>query len=364
MASRLVPAAYLAGIVLVVVSTTASFADNAVSSPSEACQSYMAPLIVKTHLPLQTNEFLNPPQAWGTDSGVVVNAFVGLLDKQGKSVEVYPVVDLSASNTIQYDVLGRCKTAAAVVKLDDATTRHVAKLGALKIPSIPYFFLKIPVALRTPNQYAGLNPSQGDKIQQLLDRFADIGRSAVKDFVAEIHKRHMDDTLAVRFSGADVRFIAVDVEQKLINERLSKNARIYFGRFYARALCAWVNGVQENFPNVTVLLYTTPSTFGDYLNYALPTENDCLHGLPVWIARTTSDAGDVIRTSHSVIDKYSQRLCLQSAGNRCILHQYSHRGVLWSSSTADDPHLPHIDLDRLFPLKIVPDSAGSQYVRQ
>jgi hypothetical protein len=56
-------------------------------------------------------------------------------------------------------------------------------------------------------------------------------------------------------------------------------------------------------------------------------------------------------------------VCLVAGGNRCISHQYSHRGIFGSSGVTTDGSPPHVDLNRFFEMKAVDNAAGQQYVR-
>ena len=161
-------------------------------------------------------------------------------------------------------------------------------------------------------------------------------------------------------AGIKSEIIAVDVEQKLTNEASTTPLqRAYFGRYYARAVCAFAKEVKKRFINAAIVIYTTPTVYADYLDKAFLEDHACLQGLPVWAARTTKDGGDIIRSSNDTIDRDAQRMCLASGGNRCIVHQYSHRGVFAAKSGSP----PHIDLDRWFDSKTVATSAGPQFVR-
>jgi hypothetical protein len=158
--------------------------------------------------------------------------------------------------------------------------------------------------------------------------------------------------------------LAVDIEQKLEPEPPNDTARIYYGRFYAKAVCAWVKGVQDALPGTLVLMYTTPSVWGEYLYAAYPTEAACLNAMPIWVARTTVDGGDVIRSSRSKIDLYTARLCTASGSNRCVVHQYSHRGLLGLAPPLERGRATHFDLNRFFLVQPVQTGAGIMFVRE
>ena len=304
---------------------------------------------------------LNPSKPWGlsrTDTGVVINGFVtldpGYSNRQG--------VDLSSNNVANYDMLKSCGTEFAFLRADNRFVNHQAALQQRGIMTFPYFYFAIPKQLRVANVYKGLGSSNQDDIDALMVKFAAIGASQAVDLETKLGKLGMHGIPSVSFAGISGQIMALDVEEKIFDEANStKLSRSYFGRFYARAVCSFLAKVRENHPELKPVIYTTPSTFGDYLNYAYPQDDACLHGLPVWLARTTSDGGDLIQNTGSALDLYAQRLCLQSGGNRCIVHQYSHRALLGQKPPLNEA--PHMDVDRLFLAKVVKDGLNQQFVR-
>jgi hypothetical protein len=308
---------------------------------------------------------LNPSKAWnGTDTGIVVDRYVGLAGVNG----LRHGVDLSANNRVNYDTIIKCGGTFAFLRLDTASgldamyDKHRQALAMGGMATFPYAYFAIPKDLRLSRNYLGITSASTQDIASYMAKFSAIGTAAADAFAHRIAASGIPEAA---FSGMPGQILAIDVEEKLTDEPNSTPlARTYYGRFYAKALCSWLDRAREKFPKLHPILYTTPSIFGDYLNYALPPEQECLHGLPIWLARTTPDGGDVIRNSKQAIDQYAQRLCLVSGGNRCIVHQYSHRGVLWGNNAQNPTQFPHVDLDRIFLVKIVPDGANAQSVRE
>lgn len=307
----------------------------------------------------------NPPKPWhGTDTGIVVDGFVGLVGV----TNISHGVDLSSNNVIRYDNIVRCGGRFAFIRFDTAEsidqmyTKHREALSTQGLTIFPYAYFAIPPKLRLTRSYSSIRSDSAKDIATNMQTFAAVGVTAANEFVNRIKPFGIPN---VTFAGLSGQILAIDVEEKLVDENISTSlSRAYYGRFYAKALCAWLSEVKHAYPALQPILYTTPSIFGDYLNYAFPDEQSCLHGLPIWLARTTPDGGDVIRRSHQTIDLYAQRLCNVAGGNRCIAHQYSHRGMIGASSPLDPARFPHVDIDRIFSVKIVPDGANYQVVRQ
>lgn len=312
--------------------------------------------------------FTNPSKPWqNTDTGVVVDGFVDFSAAPPGVFQLRHGIDLSAHNIVDYRKLRDCGADFAFVRIDKKYAQHVAALQKVDIEVYPYFYFPIPTNLRQRLYYhSQTQPS----LTGNLTAFASIGKEAGRRYIASVAGA-APTTPATRATPPPPHrvdsarsMIALDIEEKLIDEEHSTPLeRTYYGRNYARAVCAWAETVRERFPDNVVVLYTTPSIYFDYLDKALPEDHLCLQGFPIWLARTTVDGGDVIRSSNSVIDKYAQRVCLVSGGNRCITHQYSHRGVFGSLGATTDGTPPHIDLDRFFDMKSVDNAAGQQFVR-
>ncbi len=323
--------------------------------------------------PFAQGEVANPTEAWnGTDTGVVVNGHVALRGADGRPLRTLLGVDLSSHNRPDYRLLARCGTAFSFVRMDDSYNAHAAELDKLNVRPLPYYFFPVPAELRNPSRYTRLSdtPDSQAAVDANLATFQKLGEDGVQTFLARMHSLHMTEMPVVTVRNPDLsvrsqaRVLAVDIEQKLEPEPPNDTARVYFGRFYAKAVCAWVKGVQDALPGTLVLMYTTPSVWGEYLYAAYPTEAACLNAMPIWVARTTVDGGDVIRSSRSKIDLYTARLCTASGSNRCVVHQYSHRGLLGLAPPLQQGRATHFDLNRFFLVQPVQTGAGIMFVRE
>lgn len=308
--------------------------------------------------------FEDVPRAWGNDSGPIVTGFLDFRSAtDGSPVE--HGVDLSHNNdAVLYEELRRCGATFAIVKMDNAFTIHSAGLSAQGIDVIPYHYLSVYYQntdyKRVPGLFSGpqgsdLQPADTARLHAIATT---MGRAKAQDFASDYRNRVPASRRMVDLAGMRGQIIALDVEETFPNTMKSTPIqKKNFGRFYAAMLSAWVNETHEQFPDAIIVFYTFPDVFTSYLQYALSDDYATIHGLPVWLARTRADASDFDLTS----SKDLQRICTStSAGNRCIIHQYTHRGVFGVRS-APSARIPnHIDLDRLFSVSQVRDSAGIQ----
>jgi hypothetical protein len=310
--------------------------------------------------PIQWSEH-KPWVPWNrTDTGLVLQGFVDLKTQNG---DVWPLMhgtDLSSNNEVDYAALRECGGTFALVRVDERFQTHFDGFVKQALIVVPYVFINIPVSLRHRSNYTDMTEWQ---IAQYAAKFEKIGQdAATRDLrkFGQIPKTLFEH----RLPGFNRSVVALDVEQKLVNhEGSTELQRVYYGRFYAKAVCRWINIITRTRPELTIMLYTTPSVYGEYFQKVDPVENVCLNGLPIWIARTTSDGGDVHRESSSSTDTQVQKMCFASGGNRCIVHQYSHRAVFAAIGTVKDGIPPHIDVDRLFAVKEVQNAVGIQIVR-
>ncbi len=323
--------------------------------------------------PFAQGQVANPSEAWnGTDTGVVVNGHVALRGADGRPLRTLLGIDLSSHNRPDYRLLARCGTAFSFVRMDDKYNTHATELDRLNVRPLPYYFLNVPSSLRNPALYNNLSdtPASQAAIDAHLATFQKLGEDGVQTFMDRMRRLGMREMPVVTVRNPDLsirsqaRVLAVDIEQKLEPEPPNDTARIYYGRFYAKAVCAWVKGVQDALPGTLVLMYTTPSVWGEYLYAAYPQEAACLNAMPIWVARTTVDGGDVIRSSRSKIDLYTARLCTASGSNRCVVHQYSHRGLLGLAPPLERGRATHFDLNRFFLVQPVQTGAGIMFVRE
>jgi hypothetical protein len=301
-----------------------------------------------------------------------VNGHVALRGADGRPLRTLLGIDLSSHNRPDYRMLARCGTAFSFVRMDDKYNTHAAELDKLNVRPLPYYFFGVPARLRDPSRYNNLSdtPASQAAVNENLTIFQKLGEDGAQAFLNRMRSLGMREMPVVTVRNPDLsirsqaRVLAVDIEQKLEPEPPNDNARIYYGRFYAKAVCAWVKGVQDALPGTLVLMYTTPSVWGEYLYAAYPQEAACLNAMPIWVARTTVDGGDVIRSSRSRIDAYTARLCTASGSNRCVVHQYSHRGLLGLAPPLERGRAVHFDLNRFFLVKPVQTGAGIMFVRE
>ena len=310
--------------------------------------------------------FRNQPRVWGTtDSGPIIDGFLDLRRETGLA-EIEHGVDLSRHNAgVLYNELRTCGATFAIVKMDRRFDAHRRGLEAQSIQVIPYYYLSVvgPDGTNYRNQPARFSNGAAEPSREQIDALLATGRTmgAIKArrFLAD-YGRHYATPQPIALAGMNGRFIALDVEETFGTRPSTPIQRRYFGRFYAAMLASWVTAVREAMPDAVIIFYTFPAVFTDYLQFAYPSENAVIHGMPVWLARTRGDGSDFNLSS----DRNLQRICQSSSGgNRCILHQYSHRATFgFPPSRAVVP--PHIDVNRLFVVRQVSDTAGTQYVRR
>lgn len=309
---------------------------------------------------------LQSPPAWRTDSGPLLIAFADL--RRGDSVfKVEHGFDLSHHNIkhVSYDEIKRCGATFAVVKMDPQYKAHVSELAKRGITTIPYHYLgmfgpnDIDYKLN-PQFFSGINgkPLSQDELNQSLVLARKLGSAAASKFIAKYEESTPQNVRVAKLGGLDSEIIALDVEEAF-SVPSTRSQRVAYGRFYSAMLAAWVQSVRGAYPQATIVFYTFPSMFLDYLNFALPSDNAVIHGLPIWLANMRPNAEDIDMTKLHI-----QRLCgSTSGGNRCIIHQYSQRALFGVKKIKVSPP-PHLDVNRLFHVRKVADESGSQYVRQ
>ena len=310
-------------------------------------------------------KFNNIPQSWGNDSGPIVDGFIDVKTPDGEALDSVQGVDLSRYNSIDFSKLKECGGEFAFIQLDAHFKRNLAGLKTEGLTAIPYSFFHLPPLLRHASNLP-TNPSL-DQIAELRERYAEAGRNAAESFLQSLESLSSKDPLtSVTLAGLTGRFVAVDVEESPL-DKPSPGAAQRYGQFYAAAICSWVNtlAAHPEMSDVVPILYTFPAIYGQYLTYAFPEENRCLQGLPVWIARTFPDGGEAVHDPRAirVIDQYVQRLCLVQGGNRCLIHQYTHRGVFMYLPTKFKTIPPHFDLDRFYVSTVISTGAEPQYIR-
>jgi hypothetical protein len=328
-----------------------------------------------------------PPQ-WGSDSGVIIRGHVELWGAGGKATgrifEVAHGTDLSKFDfrdgektdpKVDYKALADCGTSFAFSRIafngqDRFFGYNAEQLKANHIVNIPYYFFPIPREDRFYQKYS--NEDQ-DQIDASLSAFEQVGLAAAKDFEDQLANFGISALPVVTVANLTGQLVAIDIEQKLCAtdrgncDDAPGNAATeirQYGRYYAKAACSWINAVRKRHPQLIVILYTTPSVWGEYLESSYPEENACLQSALVWIARTPKNGGDSYQHTTGGVDKQVQSLCRISGGDRCILHQYSHRALIASNGPPEGCIPFHIDVERFFFVNEVTTATGKQYVRR
>jgi hypothetical protein len=349
-----------------------------VASANAACHDHAAPY-----------KFLNEPLEWGKDSGPIVNE--GFVDSQRPKGGIYQVahgVDVSKGDGVNYSKLAECGGTFAVVRINHSITKkgqiagpideefssHMRNFTRHNIIGIPYFFFSLPTSFKQLNK---LNKRfSASELDAKKEEYANFGREAGKLFIQYVEELSKAPDLIpiqrIPIAGLRAKFIALDVEEVPIGKSTDVSARNY-GKLYAAAVCQWIKTVRDRYPDLVPLLYTFPAIYGEYLQYALPADNACLQGLPVWISRTYWNGWEAIRDIDAtdcdkkpvtcVTDRYVKLTCnVGRAGNRCIVHQYTHRGTAFAlGRKAKYP--PHFQLDRFYEARESRTNSTPQYVR-
>lgn len=303
------------------------------------------------------------PVPWGMDSGPIASGFVDL--KTHEYIGYHHGVDLSEYNSISYDKINDCGANFSFVKLKqnqpNGFVKHRDELHKRGINTIPYYYLNAPSNYQgNPKLFGDLNDTSK---AALLKTGRDLGRAQAKLFIEDASKAFPNGLPEVNVASISGQMVALDVEDVFDkNLRPSRKQINNYGAFYAAMARAWIDSVKEKYPKAIVFFYTTPWIFYDYLTQASEEDNKFIHGLPIWIANTRPDGGDIDLNNKAV-----SRVCYSaSAGNRCIVHQYTHRGIFAvrrEPVSYDGNIVPHIDLNRFFETSVAYDAFGKQYVR-
>src|SRR6185369_14444552 len=99
-----------------------------------------------------------------------------------------------------------------------------------------------------------------EEVASYRNQFAKVGYDAAGRFLAIMHQFGEEAGIRLKIGGIEGKFVALDVEEKLLNEQKSTLAqRRYYGRFYATAVCSWLNTVKADpdFGDLVPILYTT-----------------------------------------------------------------------------------------------------------
>src|SRR5262249_18977848 len=210
-------------------------------------------------------KFVNPGHPWnGTDTGVVVDRFVDLRDEGGQVVELRHGTDLSSNNTVDYAAIATCGGAFAFVRVDNATNAHADGFFSQKVTVMPYVYFPIGKQLRRSGLYSSIDRDDTEK-RYLAERFTAIARTAADSFITKYQALRLSGMKQASLIGAHGVPVALDVEEKLLDEGSSRPAqRQAYGRFYAMAVVAWIAEAEAKMPSARIILYTTPSVYEDY----------------------------------------------------------------------------------------------------
>ena len=358
------------------------------------CPSYAEPVDCKK-LIAPRSDFKDPP-SWGEDSGIIVAGHVELWGSGGPAAgKIYDVehgTDLSRydvrrvnpkiESKVDYKKLSDCGTAFAFTRIaygsgDKLFRFHAEELRQNNIINIAYYFFPISRGDRYYKTYEDTDQTQ---INAHLKKFKQIGQNAAQDFVSQLKLYKSDDIPVISLAGVTGQFVALDIEQKPCDSpsgrscsepatSASELGRRQYGRYYAKATCAWIDAVEELYPKLQVILYTTPSVWLDYLSNSYPAEYACLRRGIMWVARTYKTGDDVDTGQGSRMDKAAQRLCRVSGdegdihkNNRCLVHQYTHRNLL-AGVGPPEKYPNHIDVERFFRAQQIQTAAGAFWIR-
>jgi hypothetical protein len=321
-----------------------------------ACSTYTAP-----------GKFNNRPTVWNkTDSGPIVDGFIHPISRNGTMLKHVQGIDLSRYNKhISYSTLSECGGKFAFVQMDELFDDHLDGLMQANVTGMPYYFFSLPKELLKASALP-ISPTE-QQIREARQKYGDAGRQAAAEFleISDEYEKQRGSRMPAdtTIGGLTRKFVGLDVEQQPIKPIDTEHARQY-GRFYATAICVWIQAVKAKIPDIVPLLYTYPAIYGDYLRYAYTEEAECLDQYPVWISRTYPNGWEALTNQKkmSSVDKVVQRFCLSPRGNRCLIHQYTHRGIFMATKQSR-PIPIHFDLDRFYDAKVVDTQLGQQFVR-
>jgi GH25 family lysozyme M1 (1,4-beta-N-acetylmuramidase) len=330
---------------------------------------------------MDAHDFWNRPRLWGTtDAGPIVGHHVAVSDED----VLMHGVDISHHNDdVDYARLAECGTEFAFVKMDQDFGSHAASLRSHNISVIPYHFLSSSARWNGRSQFMSCHPEFfGDAAMetQLLAAAEAAGRNQAATFLQRYASRVPADRRTVDLPGLSGQLIAIDVEATFANPsavpactapRSTPDQNIRYGRYYGRVLSTWVGAVREQYPDAIILLYTDTNTFATHLAFATNDDYALASTMPVWVAQVTDESGRDIATRIATrTERYGrqlQALCLANgAGNRCIFHQYTHRGLFGAKNGERDWAVAtpvHHDVDRYLGARPVVTEHGITYVR-
>lgn len=256
--------------------------------------------------------------------------------------------------------------------LDKLFAANMAGLAKVNVGALPYYFFALPDDLKLISKFN--NKLSASDEAQYRKTYENVGAAAGQRFLDLLASARYDVPVN-ELSGLKGQFASVDVEENPTDAaKANSTAKKYYGTFYGAAVCSWIKTVTGKLPQLLPVLYTMPSVYGDYLQYAEPDVNACLAGLPAWVARVYGNGWEAIRETDPthctnspmcVTDRLVQLLCEIQSGNRCIIQQYTQRGIAIAigASMATGAKSPHIDMDRFYTSKTVATNAETQFVR-
>jgi hypothetical protein len=380
------------------------------------CPKFEAPSKFENPWPKKNTEAY---KKYGGDIGPIVKGFINSRRPDQKGGGVYDVahgIDV-AENKVLYSEIKDCGGEFALVRMshsnhcdrrpggpcrppteeegagdkDEYYPGHIVALSKNGVVAIPYFWFELPEALTKITMFQALEESQESSVEQFRVRYVEYGTRAAEKFgqyAKELSTESSKVVHTVHIAGLDGQFVALDVEQdpcddtkryknnkQLCSERQSSarqkakaalKATGSYGRFYAAAVCSWVKGVKARFPGIIPILYTSPNIYRDYLQFADPDDNNCLRGLPVWIARYTDNGWEAVQDPSRIrceratgnnkdykdckTDLLVKEFCAIGRGvNRCIVHQYTARGIAMVVHGREKKgQEEHLQMDRLY----------------
>jgi hypothetical protein len=324
-------------------------------------------------MPIAPGTFPNPSATPGL-AGVVAPGFLALQDDKG----VYSLthgVDLSDNNSPDYDKLKSCGTNFAIIKLYPTNIKfnqaQIAALTQRQIVVVPYYYLAMPASYKYfPEKF-----STDEALEGIITNTTAIGQADARAFL-QSYTTLFGGTTGVNIAGLTGLVIALDVEEAiqtstpaavkaragypaLQESAISADELDRYGQAYSAMVVSWVTTIQAAHPDATILFYTNPDLYTTYLTAARPADFAVINGMPVWLAEYTEHGGDITDASNSTREG-AQRLCLSaSAGNKCVVHQYTGRGAFGGTRAG-----AYIDLDRFFVVDRIPVASGVQFVRK
>jgi hypothetical protein len=280
----------------------------------------------------------------GGNSGVRVEQFLDLT-VHAKPINVIQGIDLSRVNIAPLTPLDMkkfkdCGAHFAFIQISkeqDLTKAQLAGVGKLwsdaeaaGIEVYPYHYLGVLYIKSFPKQ--GLPGKtypydQGSQQwQDLLIRFKAEGVRQANNFLAALTQMKPSGPSSLNFP----KYVAVDIEEPLaLPHPPGGTAETEYADAYVEMACAFIQQVHSAHPDTQTLLYTDVQMQREYnignVNFA---NDDCLHGVPVWLAYPTPQGG---HPADMPTDKAGKRvaarnLCIAESDpkfDRCHFQQYT-----------------------------------------